>query len=75
MAMLDLDAATAVGAAQHLYQRLQDDPRVMTTAQQLRYDISENNVNDALMKIHSCFGLQGPAALVMLAGLSRWLQS
>lgn len=75
MAMLGLDAATAVHAAEHLHQRYHDDPAIMATAQQLRHDLSENRVNDALMKIHACFGLQGLAALQMLAGFNRWLSS
>lgn len=75
MAMLELDAATALFAAEHLFQRYRDDPAIIAAAQKLRHEIAENRVNDALMTIHTCFGLQGLAALQMLAGFNRWLSS
>lgn len=73
MALVDLDAKTALAAAEHLHRCYVADPAIMVRAQQLRQDISANRINDALMAIHACFGLQGLAALQLLAGFTRRL--
>lgn len=73
VAMLELDTATAVFATDFFYQQYQTDPDVLAIAQGIRQDIRGQRSNDALVKIHRCFGLQGLQALQMLTNLSKWL--
>lgn len=72
-AMLAIDYGTALSAAQFFYSRLQEDPGVIALAQSIRMDLMADAHNDALMKIHQCFGLQGLAGLHMLQGFRHWL--
>lgn len=72
-AMLDIDYGTALSAAQFFYSRQQEDPGVIALAQGIRMDLMADANNDALMKIHQCFGLQGLAGLHMLQGFRHWL--
>lgn len=72
-AMLAIDYGTALSAAQFFYSRLQEDPGVIALAQGIRMDLMADAHNDALIKIHQCFGLQGLAGLHMLQGFRHWL--
>lgn len=73
MAMLELDSATALFAAEYFYQQYQKDPTIVAKAMAIRGHITQNQANDALISIFDCFGLQGLQGIQMLSGFSKWL--
>ncbi len=69
--LMDLDQSRATLCAARFHERLTQEPDFLTKAMQLRHALRSGSVNDVLMMLWECFGLQGVEAV----GVYQSLQS
>jgi hypothetical protein len=61
--LLELEQSRAARCAQRFHERLTQEPDFLTKAMQLRHALRSGSVNDVLMMLWECFGLQGVEAV------------
>ncbi len=61
--LMDLDQSRASLCAARFHERLTQEPDFLTKAMQLRHALRSGSVNDVLMMLWECFGLQGVEAV------------
>ncbi|MBI1246941.1 hypothetical protein GC197_03745 [bacterium] len=64
--ILGISPYLGMKCAQTFAAHYEQDPSVVVKAMQIRHDVTQNRYNDALMRIHECFGLQGIEAMVAM---------
>lgn len=69
--LLELDPTRAARCAARFHERLTQEPDFLTKAMQLRHALRAGTVNDVLLMLWECFGLQGLEAV----GVYQTLQS